>query len=227
MLFVGAVGHPDRVQRIDGELVLSPTDLTKHMGCAHITSLDLLSSQGLAQAADPDDALELIFRLGLAHEDGYLQSLREAGKSVTTIEGADASVDRAGREQETLAALRTGVDVVHQGTFFDGQWGGQADFLLRVERPSALGSWSYEIADTKLARKLKVPALLQMAIYAERLEVLQGVAPARLSVVTGDGVDHPWRLVDVAAYARRARARLRAAVEQPSATVAVPVAQCA
>ncbi len=215
------------MQRIAGEIVLSPTDLTKHMGCAHITSLDLLSSQGLARAGAPDDALELIFRLGLAHEDAYLQSLRDAGKSVITIEPADDTVDRAGREQETLAALRSGVDVVYQGTFFDGRWGGQADFLLRVEQPSELGPWSYEIADTKLARKLKVPALLQMATYAERLEVLQGVAPASLSVITGDGVDHPWRLVDVAAFARRARARLRSAVEQPSTTAPVPVAQCA
>ena len=70
--------------------------------------------------------------------------------------------------------MRRGVDVVYQGTFFDGAWGGQADFLLRVERPSDFGDWSYEIADTKLARKLKVAALLQMATYAERLTVLQG-----------------------------------------------------
>ena len=96
-------------------------------------------------------------------------------------------------------------------TFFDGAWGGQADFLLRADQPSDLGDWSYDIADTKLARRLKVPALLQMATYAERLTVLQGVAPELLTVVTGDGVERPWRLVDVASYARRARARLQQA----------------
>ena len=84
--------------------------------------------------------------------------------------------------------MRRGVDVVYQGTFFDGGWGGQADFLLRVDTPSGFGDWSYEIADTKLARKLKVAALLQMATYAERLTVLQGVAPEWIHVVTGDGV---------------------------------------
>ena len=93
--------------------------------------------------------------------------------------------------------------MVYQATFFDGRWGGQADFLLRTDQPSDLGGWSYDIADTKLARRLKVPALLQMATYAERLAVLQGVPPQLLTVVTGDGVERPWRLDDVASYARR------------------------
>ena len=55
--------------------------------------------------------------------------------------------------------------------------------------PATSARWSYDIADTKLARRLKVPALLQMATYAERLTVLQGVPPRLLTVVTGDGVE--------------------------------------
>ena len=129
-------------------------------------------------------------------------------------------------EAQTVEAMRRGVDVVYQGTFFDGAWGGQADFLLRVETPSDFGDWSYEIADTKLARKLKVAALLQMATYAERLTVLQGVAPEFIHVVTGDGVSRPWRLIDVAAYARRARARLETFVDAPPATGPSPIGYC-
>ena len=112
------------------------------------------------------------------------------------------------------------------------RWGGQADFLLRTDQPSDLGPWSYDIADTKLARRLKVPALLQMATYAERLTVLQGVPPRLLTVVTGDGVERPWRLDDVASYARRARrpaaagGRDRAPTTEPApvaALLAVPL----
>ncbi|MGH8938321.1 MAG: TM0106 family RecB-like putative nuclease, partial [Actinomycetes bacterium] len=139
----------------------------------------------------------------------------------------DFSVEgRRSAELSTLDAMRSGVDVVYQGTFFDGDWGGQADFLLRVEVPSELGPWSYEVADTKLARRLKVPALLQMAVYADRLEQLQGLAPRNLYVVTGDGAEHPWRLVDVAAYARRVRARLRCFIDQRPTTSPVPVTHC-
>ncbi len=90
--------------------------------------------------------------------------------------------------------MRDRADVIYQATLFDGQWVGHADFLIRTDRPSALGDWSYDIADTKLARRLKVPALLPMATYALRVTELQGIAPGRLVVVTGDKVEHPWRL---------------------------------
>src|SRR5688500_15560773 len=65
-----------------------------------------------------------------------------------------------------------------------------------------------------------------MATYAERLTVLQGVAPERIHVVTGDGASRPWRLLDVAAYARRARARLESFVAMPPPTGPSPIGYC-
>ncbi len=216
------------MQRIDGQLVLSPTDLTKHLACPHVTALDLAALDDPARmgAKGADDALNLVFSKGMDHERAYLGRLRGAGRVVTEIPTRYDVAGRIEAEQQTLAAMRAGADVIYQATFYDGRWGGQADFLLRTERPGGLGGWSYDIADTKLARRLKVPALLQMATYAERLAGLQGVPPEFLTVVTGDGVERPWRLVDVAAYARRARGRLRQAVEAPQPTEAVPVAHC-
>ena len=108
--------------------------------------------------------------------------------------------------------MRAGRDVIFQATFFDGRWRGHADFLLRVDRPSDLGDWSYEVADTKLARRVKAAALLQMCSYADRLEQLQGVAPETMYVVTGDGVRHPHRIADYAAYYRSIKAGFEARV---------------
>ncbi len=99
--------------------------MTKHSACRHISTLDLLRLEGRAEPVPADDALELIFRLGLAHEDAYLQSLRDRGLSVAVIEAPTATADRAQRELETLEAMRAGVDVVYQATFYDGSWGGQ------------------------------------------------------------------------------------------------------
>ncbi|WP_249933098.1 TM0106 family RecB-like putative nuclease [Blastococcus sp. CCUG 61487] len=217
------------MQRLDGRLVLSPTDLTHHQECAHLTRLDLGVTTGewAAYSHETPDDVQFVFDRGMEHEKKYLASLVAAGKSVVEIGAAYDLDGRRRAEAETVEAMRSGADVVYQGTFFDGAWGGQADFLLRVDRPSPVfGDWSYEIADTKLARKLKVAALLQMATYAERLTELQGVAPERLIVVTGDGEERPWRLVDVAAYARRARARLEAFVAAPSPTGPSPIGYC-
>ena len=219
------------MQRIDGHLVLSPTDLTKHVACAHITTLDLAALElprDAVREAPADEALNLVFSKGLEHERAFLDRLRGEGKVVEDI----ALLGLKGRAAEaaTVDAMQRGVDVVYQATFFDGHWVGLADFLLRVDLPdgerSAFGDWRYDIADTKLARRLKVPALLQMATYAARLETLQGVAPRRLTVVTGDSELHPWRLVDVAPYARRRREDLLDAVSSPQRTESARVAHC-
>src|SRR3712207_6543051 len=195
------------MQRLDGRLVLSPTDLTHHQECRHLTRPDLGVTQGAwsPPKEGTSEELQFVFDRGLEHEKKYLASLVASGRTVIEIPGGSGAEGRRRAEEQTVEAMRRGVDVVYQGTFYDGVWGGQADFLLKVPGRSSFGDWAYEIADTKLARKVKVAALLQMATYAERLTVLQGVAPEFVHVVTGDGESRPWRLTDVAAYARRAR----------------------
>lgn len=214
------------MQRIDGHLVLSPTDLTKHVACPHITTLDLeaLDSTREMRASGPDDTLNLVFAMGLTHERDYLESLIARGLVIEDIAALGLGTQAA--EEATRDAMRRGVDVIYQATFFDGHWVGFADFLLKTDRPSELGGWSYDIADTKLARRLKVPALLQMATYAARLATLQGVEPQYLVVVTGDKHQHPWRLIDVAPYARRRRADLEDAIADPRRTESARVQHC-
>src|ERR687889_1526005 len=176
--------------RADGRLVLSPSDLTQHQECHHLTTLNLAVAAGrlAPPAAAMSDQGQLITDLGIAHEQRYLESLEAEGGSVARLDGERD-------EAATVDAMRAGYDVIYQATLFDGTWGGQADFLLKTATPSALGNWSYEVADAKLARRVKVPALLQMATYADRLAVLQGREPERVCVITGDGAAHPWRLV--------------------------------
>ena len=118
------------MQRLDGRLVLSPTDLTKHQECRHLTRLDLAVADGAlaAPVEGADEQLELIFRLGLEHEARYLASLRAQGLSIVEIE--TRFDDRRRAEAETVAAMRAGADVVYQATFFDGAVVGFADFVV-------------------------------------------------------------------------------------------------
>ena len=205
-------------------LVLSPTDLTKHLACGHLTTLDLQVLRGeLGPPRHVDEALELIFRLGLEHEKAYLAKLRASSRAVVEI---PESAELSARVQLTDDAVHAGADVVYQATFLDHGHRGSADFLLRVDRPSLLGSHSYDVADTKLARKMKVAALLQMADYGRHLQRLQGQPPEWLTVVTGDGQERRFRYADAAAYARRATRQLRAAIEHPVPTRPEPVSHC-
>jgi predicted RecB family nuclease len=209
----------------DVDLVLSPTDLTKHLACRHLTTLDLQALEGsLAPPVQVDEALELIFRLGMEHEAAYLERLSRDGHNIVEIPDSE---DLATRVRLTNEAMRAGADVIYQATFYDNSSRGHADFLGRVARPSLLGAYSYDVADTKLARRMKVAALLQMADYGRHLERLQGQAPEWLTVVTGDGEERRFRYADAAAYARRATVALRGAVDHPVVTRPEPVSHCA
>jgi hypothetical protein len=51
--------------------------------------------------------------------------------------------------------MRRGAEVIDQPMLADGLWSGRADVLRRVVTPGALGAWSYEVYDTKLARETR------------------------------------------------------------------------
>ena len=155
----------------------------------------------------------------------------------------DAGADLRAAAEQTIAAMRSGADVVYQATFFDGTWRGHADFLLRRdhvagEADSAFGPWHYEVADTKLARHVKASAILQICSYVDQLTAIQGVQPESLHVVLG-GRERPTdtlRVEDYMAYYRRVRADFEAAVGlrgdaappayPPVATYPEPVEHC-
>ena len=71
-------------------------------------------------------------------------------------------------------ALHTGVDVIIQPALRDDHWFGRPDVLRRCETPSALGPWSYQVVDTKLARETRGGTILQLVLYSELLTIVQG-----------------------------------------------------
>lgn len=74
----------------------------------------------------------------------------------------------------THEAMHSGADVIYQAAFQDGIWMGHADFLLRVPHPSKLGEFSYEVADTKLARSSKAKFVVQLGFYSQMVAKVQG-----------------------------------------------------
>ena len=221
----------------DGTLIVSATDLVGFLACDHLATLELGRVEGLWErpTRTDDPTIALIQEKGDLHESAYLASLR--GQGLTVIEIARESLrtpeDLRVAQATTLDAMQAGADVIFQATFFDGRWRGHADFLFkRPDRPSPLlGGWSYDVADTKLARSVKGGAILQMCVYAALLEGLQGIAPQWLHVITGDGARHPHRTADFAAYFRHVRARFDARLSagldiDSAATYPDPVDHC-
>ncbi len=214
---------------VDGTLLFSATDLTDFLACEHLTRLELAAARGeITRPARHDPGLELITQRGLEHEKRYLAGLKAQGLGVAETPWLGSDPESLGlAHAATLDALRSGVDVVYQAAFFDGRWRGYADFLFRVEAPSQLGSFSYEVADTKLARRVRVAALLQMCHYAQHLDRVQGREPERIHLILGTGERHPYRLRDFSAYERHTRRRFEAFVDgPPPPTYPHPVEHC-
>ncbi|MBM3673038.1 MAG: TM0106 family RecB-like putative nuclease [Actinobacteria bacterium] len=200
---------------LDGELILSPSDLTGFSACAHLTHLNSLVAAGkLERPRRNDPLLDVLSRLGGEHEAKLLAELAAGGRTMADI--APITKTRADLEAAATAtedAMREGVDVIYQATFFHDGWVGHADYLTWVETPSPnLGAWSYEVADAKLARSVKAAALVQVCAYSDHVERIQGVPPDHVHVLTGDGETHTYRLASLAAYYRALRSRLAGAL---------------
>src|SRR5580693_3675124 len=197
-----------------GQMRLSASDLSNHLACRHVTTLDLEVARGLR--AEPDWAapdLKVIQELGLRHEAAYLKHLRGLGLAVENLEALDHKNEKRLLE-ETLALMERGVDVIAQGALRDGEWFGRPDVLRRVARGGGKWDWSYEVADTKLARETKATTILQLSLYSELLGKVQGVVPEFLWVVPpGMGfAGEKYRVGEYAAYYRYVKERLVRAV---------------
>jgi predicted RecB family nuclease len=217
------------MQETTGGLLLSATDLVAFLECEHLSALDLRVARGIETIERTrTDSTELLARKGIEHERRYLDSLIASGLDVVTV---PASLDGARGAQaavaETEAAMRAGAQVIYQAALAQGEWRGYADFLERVAIPSGLGDWSYEVIDTKLARRAKPEHVVQLCLYSELLARAQALTPAHAHVVLGTSDRESLRLTDFAAFFRRLLGRYEGRLGADFAgTYPQPVAHC-
>lgn len=219
----GPAGGPDGG---DTRLVTSASDLTAASLCefAFLRRVDAKLGREVEVPPDDDPMLARAARLGDAHEERTLRRYREQfGRGTAGEPGGVVEIPRPDsmREQDlravadlSLAALRGRADVVFQATFFepdqvpatetDPEIGfvGFADFL------GLMPGGYYEVQDTKLARRAKATALMQLAAYGEQLERLGVPVADEVTLILGDGARSRHRLADIAPVFRARRARL-------------------
>lgn len=205
-----------------GRIRLSASDLSNHLACNHLTSLDLSVALGERNAPSwksPD--LWVLQERGVEHEKAYLDFLADKGLAIVDLRDVN---DDGTAFAKTAAAMESGVAVIVQATLESRRWFGRADVLQRVERKSKLGDWAYEVYDCKLARETKAETILQLSLYSELLQTVQGVLPEYMYVVppAEKFEPEPYRVLDFAAYYRYVKARLEKTVEQKQDTPTYP-----
>jgi predicted RecB family nuclease len=220
-LFDGAAALATRTVR------LAATDLSNHLACRHLTTLDLQVAREERKApewADPHTAV--LRELGERHEAAYLQYLAR-DKNLEVVNLGDLR-DESLLIAKTLELMVRGAEVIAQGALGDGPWFGRPDVLLRVGGPGrerhGKWDWSYEVVDTKLARETKAATILQISLYSELLEKAQGCAAEWMWVVPpGENfagarfAGERYRVAEYAAYFRYVKRRLQQAANPDTA----------
>lgn len=231
-----------RMRLLGKQIRLAATDLSNHLACRHLTTLDLDVALGRRSAPEPRAPdLKVIQELGLRFEKRYLAHLEtldaDGGARKLTVANLRAIKDEAQALQETLALMQQGVDVIAQGALGNEAWFGRPDALRRVPpsqqseqaagsvfaraarvepAPSRKWPWSYEVLDTKLTHETKATTILQLSLYSELLKEAQGLPPESLWVVTPapseQFTEEQHRVSDYAAYYRHVKRRLIEAV---------------
>ena len=210
------------MKHVGNSFELSATDLVGFLNCRHLSGLDrAVASGALAKPKVWDPLLEILWERGAAHEKNYVEHLKNGGFDVTRIDGVEVTAEAVA---QTLAAMKTGRQIIVQGALSHGGWVGRADILRRVDGASALGSWSYEPIDTKLARETKAGAVLQLCMYADLLAHAQGAAPDYMHVVApwSEFVPQQYRFADYAAYYRKVKRALLKSLADKDAAATYP-----
>jgi predicted RecB family nuclease len=166
------------------EVLVSASDLVGHLYCRHLTTIELDALAGrTARPNYSSPLLEMLRERGAHHEAAYVEHLRNLGKHIVSIPNDKIDERLIGA---TVYAMKSGVDVITQAAFKSGPWIGRADVLLKTNQKSSLGNWSYEAVDTKLSRETKGGTILQLCLYSEFLNEIQGVLPKQFHVIV------PW-----------------------------------
>lgn len=193
------------MQRTEQGLLFSASNIVGFAGCRHSTHLDLLDLVSPMPRAPDSDDVKLLQEKGLEHEQRYLERLTQQIGAVTDLKDEHAS--NATRRAATLAAMQRGDRALFQATFLAPPWVGHPDFLLRVDAPSRLGAYAYEVADTKVARSSHARFLLQLCLYSDLLAGIQGQLPLRMQVVLGDERVESFHTPDYLYYHRHVARR--------------------
>lgn len=183
--------------KYNNTVLFSATDLNGFIQCRHKAFLDLKNLNDPLQKKKEDAHAQLLKKKGLEHEAGCLQSLKAAGHQIIEIPTRDPLENRVAM---TTEAMKAGAEYIAQAALLKGQWHGFVDLLKKVDRPSSLGSYSYEAIDIKLSRQPEPSHIIQLCVYSDLLGQCQGTAPRFFSVILGDGEEKRYQFSEFAQY---------------------------
>lgn len=180
----------------------SPSDLTLFMRSpfaawmARKTLDDPAWAQRITTSADPMQAL--LAQKGNQHEIDFLAALKEkyGPDQISVIPTGNETI----AYDETLKAMKAGVQVIYQAYLKRDDFAGYADFLIKREGTSELGDYYYEAWDTKFSKTTQAYFVMQLCCYSWMLADMQGRLPDEIVIVLGNNNEQRLRIAAYDSY---------------------------
>ncbi|TDO09146.1 uncharacterized protein EV580_5180 [Mycobacterium sp. BK086] len=187
----------------DDRVIYSASDLAAAARCEYalLRAFDAKLGRGPSVSAE-DELLARTAELGDQHEERHLDELRSAADVTVIGRPAYSVAGLTAAAHATRRAVEQRAPVIYQAAMFDGRFAGFADFLL-------LDGERYRLRDTKLARSVKVEALLQLAAYAETLSAAGVAVHDEVELVLGNGITRAYRVDELLPVYRSRRTELQ------------------
>jgi uncharacterized protein len=176
----------------EGRIVWSASDLKNAAECEFAWLRAIDARLGRVAAVEEPEALTLerAGRLGTVHErrvlDAYVAQYGDRVVEIPETRSSDAAA-LADAVARTNAALASDAEVVYQAAFATDSFVGFADFLVRDPSRGSGTDRPWLVQDTKLARRARVTALMQLAAYVDQLDRLGVPRSDRVQLLLGDG----------------------------------------
>ena len=197
-------------------VTVSASDLRAAAACEWALLREFDRVLGRAEHAPPatDPLARRLADLGMAHEQRVLRELHRErpGRIVSIPRPAAGPTGMAQATHQTTQALTAGAEVVYQAALNGERFAGFADFLVRDARGR------YEVWDSKLATSDSVAALLQLALYADRLAATGVPVAPEAVLVLGTGEQRRYAVGEIVPVARMRLARLLAQLDAHQAS---------
>lgn len=190
-------------KKTQNQYIYTSSDLIDFLGCHHAIFLNHKSltdkqlSEYLKNSENNDAIKNLLQKKSLKYKSACFQKLKDEGKNITQIP-ANLSLKR--RYELTIKAIKAGQDIIYQAVLLKKPWSATIDFLLKTQKPSSLGNYSYEAHNIKLGHAVKPEYILQLCTASYLIEQQQSQRPEYMHLTLGNGQPQSFKTSDFFHY---------------------------
>ncbi|HLC84770.1 MAG TPA: TM0106 family RecB-like putative nuclease [Candidatus Nanoarchaeia archaeon] len=157
------------------QIKITATDFYKHHKCPRIVYLDHFGDK--KERLPESEFTQKLMEDGLLHEKDVIKDW--VYEEIPGVSNAEAF-------KLTLKAMKDGVELIYQGVLMHEGLVGRPDLLKREGGKSTLGDYHYIPEDIKSGKSLKEEYVMQVMLYAELLEKIQGLLPEKGFIINAD-----------------------------------------